>query len=107
MSMRLAAFSLLMLLFLCLCIAQATGAGGGVLFIGVLHDVTASEIVLMVSTEQVPFLVTHDTSVTIDGNAASLGDLKSGDRVSVLTQDGESRTRIAVDVSAWRSRHEP
>ena len=102
--MRVSAFALLILL--CFGAALATGAGTGVLFIGVLHDVTASEIVLMMGTEQVPLAVTENTTVTIDGSTASVGDLQSGDQVSVLTEAGDARTRVAVDISARRSRHD-
>jgi hypothetical protein len=104
---RVSALALLKL-FLCLGVAQTTGAGAGVLFIGVLHDVTASEVVLMMGTEQVPLVVTQTTSVTIDGSAASIAELRSGDHVSVLTESGEARTRVATDISARRSlRDEP
>lgn len=72
------------------------------LYIGTLHDATTTEVVLMMGTEQVPFEVTDQTAVTINGEASGIGDLKSGDRVSVLTVPGEFRMRVASQIAARR-----
>jgi hypothetical protein len=79
-----------------------------VLYIGVLHDATTMEIVLVMDTELFPVAVSQHTSVTIDGSASTVGELQPGDQVSVLAEPGETQSRVAVEISARRShRGEP
>ena len=85
------------------CLGTAGLARADVLYIGVVHDATPGEVVLMMGTEQLPLAVTQQTSVTIDGRTATVESLRPGDRVSVRTEPAAVRGRVAVEIAARRT----
>ncbi len=78
-------------------------APAGTMYIGELHDASATEVVVSMSTELVTFVVTSSTKVTLDGKPVEVTELRPGDQASVTAGAGDGRFPIAIDVSARRN----
>lgn len=69
---------------------------------GTIHSASETQLVLRVGTEPVPFQVNGRTSVTLNGKAAEIGDLKAGDTATVDFSESDDGEKTATTIDAQR-----
>ena len=96
------------------CLLMLVVAGGGLApadgakkFQGKIHSTADQQVVLMVGTELMTFVLDKDTDVTLDGKAAKPTDLKPGDEAEVLADRKDDNSLYAKSVKATRATATP
>jgi hypothetical protein len=85
----------------------AGAAGEKKVMSGPIMSVTESHVMVQRGTETVTLLIGKDTTITLNGKEAKVGDLKMNDTVEVSAEENSDNTFKALTIKATRSATKP
>ena len=69
---------------------------------GRIHSIAEDQLMLTVADDEMTFVTSAATKVTLDGEPSALAELKPGDLAQVAGETGEDGTHLAIRIDATR-----
>jgi hypothetical protein len=72
------------------------------MFEGRIHGIAENQLMFTVADDEMTFVSSAATKVTLDGEPSALSELKPGDRAQITGETGEDGMHLAIRIDATR-----